>query len=183
MNVHFLRYECPREGCMEVYRVKQHLTWHINRHDRECCGTEFPTQKKYESHVEKNHSNKYHCGCCDDTFDKFADMQQHMAARHTKGPEDSLVQPVKPVLPADSSRSHPGGEQVIYFTEPSRSKSLPPPKLLKIGDTINRITGLGYEDRPIACPEDGCDRRFTRQYDLDRHVAASHNPDAAAADP
>uniref|UniRef100_A0A060T145 ARAD1C21340p n=1 Tax=Blastobotrys adeninivorans TaxID=409370 RepID=A0A060T145_BLAAD len=41
---------------------------------------------------------------------------------------------------------------------------------------IERISGAGYEDsgRTLACTVPGCLYRFSRKYDLDRHIAAVH---------
>jgi general transcription factor IIIA len=41
---------------------------------------------------------------------------------------------------------------------------------------IDEIAGTGYEEtgRDIPCSVDGCEWRFTREYDLNRHVRSMH---------
>lgn len=41
---------------------------------------------------------------------------------------------------------------------------------------IDEIAGTGYEatGRDIACIVDGCEWRFTREYDLQRHLGSMH---------
>lgn len=164
--------------------MKVQLTWHVNRHDRTCCGRIFSTQKKYESHVEKNHSQKYHCGCCPEIFDKFADLQQHLASTHSKSSQNASPAPSEqPVFIPTPEADHAESDQPEQedAKRPLSDPPSPPAKTVKLGPTISRITGVGYEDRPIACPDPSCDRRFLRQYDLDRHMASSHKSEAGAS--
>jgi general transcription factor IIIA len=41
---------------------------------------------------------------------------------------------------------------------------------------IDEIAGTGYQDtgRDIPCTVDGCEWRFTRDYDLKRHIRSMH---------
>ena len=41
---------------------------------------------------------------------------------------------------------------------------------------VDEIVGIGYEEsgRDIVCSEEGCRWRFTRDYDLKRHLVSMH---------
>jgi general transcription factor IIIA len=49
-------------------------------------------------------------------------------------------------------------------------------KVVKDVGLINELAGTGYEDtgRDIDCIVEGCEWRFTREYDLKRHLASFH---------
>lgn len=57
----------------------------------------------------------------------------------------------------------------------------PPPhrerrKVVKEVGLIDELVGTGYQDtgRNIRCPLDRCEWLFTREYDLQRHIASMH---------
>lgn len=169
MGLHNRPFNCSHENCDETFRYEVQLKRHLIRHKRTCCGTVFPTQQKYLTHVERNHSKKYNCGVCADSFDKFPELQKHISSTHKA---DSAKRAASTLSSGEqneeSASAEPKKEVAVDEGTPK------PVKKRKIGPTISRITGVGYEERPLACLDATCDKRFFRQYDLNRHMVAAH---------
>jgi len=55
-----------------------------------------------------------------------------------------------------------------------------------VGDTdiIDELVGMEYggDTRDIECPVDGCEFRFSRDYDLKRHLASNHKQNGTELD-
>jgi hypothetical protein len=42
-------------------------------------------------------------------------------------------------------------------------------------EVLERLTGIKYAvKRQLACPVDGCKKRFMRDYDIERHIESFH---------
>jgi hypothetical protein len=62
----------------------------------------------------------------------------------------------------------------LWHTQPAPPRERK--KIVKAVSTIDEIAGTGYEEtgRDIMCTVTGCAYRFTREYDLKRHLASLH---------
>lgn len=144
--------------CGKVFQRKKMLDKHMKIHESfpACsCGREFTSKRQYFRHMHAFHFQNFHCGLCDVVCNSRSELRSH-AAGHRKV--------VAAAQPPESLKPDAGP-----------SAETPAKKLLSAARrSVDSLTGLGYERRPLKCSVEDCDRRFTRQYDLDRHTAAMH---------
>jgi hypothetical protein len=69
----------------------------------------------------------------------------------------------------------------LTHTQPASPR---PRKVVKEVGIIDGLVGPGFEEteRSINCSVEGCEWRFTRDYDLNRHLASFHQRDGADMD-
>lgn len=62
----------------------------------------------------------------------------------------------------------------LTHTQPATSREIK--KVVRAVDLLDEIAGTRYEDtgREICCTIEGCEWRFTREYDLRRHLKSFH---------
>ena len=74
-----------------------------------------------------------------------------------------------------------GFKKVLQRHELTHTQSIPRErkKIVKELGVIDEIAGTGYEEsgRDIVCTIGGCEWRFTREYDLQRHLSSVHGID------
>ena len=79
-----------------------------------------------------------------------------------------------------------GFKKVLQRHQFTHTQPAPPRvrKVVKEAGIINELAGTGYEDtgRDIDCTVEGCEWRFTRDYDLKRHLASFHQQSEADLD-
>lgn len=79
-----------------------------------------------------------------------------------------------------------GFKKVLQRHELCHTQPAPPrerKKLVKAVNALDEIAGTGYEEtgRDIRCTVTGCAYRFTREYDLKRHLTSAHKEDTMAS--
>lgn len=71
-----------------------------------------------------------------------------------------------------------GFKKVLQRHELTHTRPAPPRvrKVVREAGIIDELAGMGVDDteRNINCTVEGCDWRFTREYDLKRHLASFH---------
>lgn len=187
-------YFCPYEDCKMGFRRKVEIRGHLRKVHLdgkpyacsiEGCGSSFKTKRQLTKHENTVHSEfpKYHCGeeGCSGQFHTFDELRTHLkchrsqtqAARkrrrsftetqvmsHSLSSGENSPQPESPVSsPEDDDNPLTGATK-------KHKKSIID---LLSGDRTSYV-----ESRKIACVVPGCEFRFQRQYDLERHVAAVH---------
>jgi general transcription factor IIIA len=70
----------------------------------------------------------------------------------------------------------------LWHTQPARKERN---KITKRVSVVDEIAGTGYEEtgRDITCTVTGCERRFARDYDLQRHLGSVHGQAVAGNSP
>ncbi|EIM24227.1 hypothetical protein WALSEDRAFT_59155 [Wallemia mellicola CBS 633.66] len=169
---------CPYPDCRKVFSDRHNLNSHLKLHEQreiekqigiedesakirggiigrdykcevEGCDKAFKSQKSLNVHVNTTHLNirPFQCDSCEKAFG-----HKHLLARHMK--------------------VHKKEEETVDKTEDKM--------------TVEEFTGVAYQKRTISCPYlkileldnlPHCPFKYTRRYDLRRHLKAQHGID------
>ncbi|WBW73369.1 transcription factor TFIIIA [Schizosaccharomyces osmophilus] len=161
--------------CKRRFRSAAHLRHHVALHmttleERKClkcsyegCSKSFTRGSALRKHVHVTHEGvlPFSCPNCGMKFG-----YKHMLQRHSEkskclessaSQEDATSRQNLPVIPAD--------DREINLSHTTSD----------IEQVVNQLTGYGYEgNRLFPCPVPGCEFRFKRLYDLQRHATSCH---------
>ena len=139
--------------CQKRFTLKHHYNKHIQTHNQKVlkctlCPRTFTQLKSYEAHLKKHET----CSQCGKVCKHAKHLAKHKLKRHSLAyPCDNCTRKF------ESKKSLHNHKEIVHKINES---SLAP--------SVALITGLSYDRRIIACPKN-CGRKFTRQYDLQRH--------------
>ncbi|ORY82424.1 RNA polymerase III transcription factor TFIIIA [Protomyces lactucae-debilis] len=173
------RYACGTDGCDEVFGKWSLLQKHVNHeHKLVCsiCKKQFTDHQAWKLHCETHElpleeRRKFACHVhgCSKRFTKAHARKRHIEvahenARHFACDQCSNQFAHKKTLEAHVERQHSG----MIIAQPKKRQK-------KVISIVSQLTGLHYElGRHLPCPHAACQYRFSRNYDLDRHLSSYH---------
>lgn len=158
-------YKCPK--CDKGVNTLQHLEVHMHVHRQlvcELCQRTFVRQKVFEKH-RASHAK---CEDCDKLFRNRIDLGTHIFRQHQCNYKC-----------ADCGETFPNNQRLTWHVkrhQRTREKFLKDVKK-NVALNVRTLTGLEYSQRPFSCDWTGCNHRFTREYDLLRHLKKGHDVD------
>lgn len=199
-------YQCDTHGCFANFKTWSALQFHIKTEHPKLicpeCGKGCVGKKGLKSHIMMNHDNDkmvklWNCTYCDvGQFTKKLDLIQHYNALHDGNIPDDLLKVSEReqlekllqekegdnvgnfvLVPSDDEDEEDDeeGYEVGVIGDSKSIESLN--STLKSGrSSIIDMILTNYQKRTIPCPKKNCDRKFAREYDLQRHLTwhASH---------
>ncbi|ANB13226.1 Pzf1p [Sugiyamaella lignohabitans] len=184
----FPRYHCGHDGCEEKLSTWSALQAHIKTNHKkvpcQLCGKLCSGPAAIEQHMKVHAMDDQNAlldgyviqiwECAEDqclanmgpTYQTREELVSHYQNIHGFVPESLLhVDSTAATTPASTS--------VSTSHTPSVSGDSPEIELPDFS-ILSRLTGADYEKRPIPCEVPGCNYRFSRQYDLKRHLSSIH---------
>lgn len=187
------RYGCDMGACTETFPKWSHLQAHIKEHHKlRCayCNKGYSDNTAFKLHLETHEVPlvdrlRYDCPLCPKKFAKNYSMKRHVSFAHDGVreygcPECPKEFAHKKTLVRHMARLHAHHDDDVLASNPEQNlqRALHVDASVAAEATLlERLTGSGYDAsgrRHIACLKDGCLHKFGREYDLDRHLAASH---------
>lgn len=155
-------YKCSE--CTKGFNTRQHLEVHSHVHRRlvcELCKRTFVRQKVFEKH-QANHAE---CTICGKLFKNPLQLGTHTVRQHQSN-----------FKCAECGEAFANKQQLNWHLKKHlRSRKGFLKNVNKqVAPDVRMLTGLEYLQRPVSCEITGCDRRFTREYDLLRHLKKDH---------
>lgn len=183
------RYSCGMDDCDAEFSKWSGLQAHIkDLHKLKCkyCNKAYSEPAAYKLHLETHEIPledrlRLHCpiDACGKRFAKPYSLKRHVAVVHEGLREFTCEICDKgfahnKTLRDHTRREHPHGE--IKCPSPKKQKRT---SRTAQASVLDRLTGINYEDsgREIQCIAEDCLYRFTRAYDLDRHLATGIHPE------
>ena len=98
-RVHGKNFECPVDGCGQVFDSRHALSKHKKKHKKsfvcDQCSSTFAEEKYLKTHKLKFHENsqitKNFCLQCEEQFDNYGELQFHINEKHNKKTKFELM--------------------------------------------------------------------------------------------
>ncbi|KAL1922341.1 uncharacterized protein VTP21DRAFT_9880 [Calcarisporiella thermophila] len=169
-----IKYHCGHESCDESFPKWSQLQEHLRAsHANVCktCGKRFERKSSLRQHLKTHDPNRVQIQCtwegCEKKFLSKKSLNVHIRTSHKN------IRPYACKVPGcDSTFAHKHllvrHRRVHELAERSRKRK-------RETTAAEWVTGEGYEEeRRLACTVEGCEYRFARNYDLERHVQSFH---------
>lgn len=190
-------YQCDHPGCFRNFQTWLALQLHSKTdHPKikcEICGKGCVGKKGLAAHMNSHDDAKviklWNCVYCEmGRFVKKADLIRHYNANHDGNIPGDLLKPeekqrLEELLGEQDTVSKANLERKGYEVvssdddEEDSNLGLTTQKLLlsftstiQSGKSVVDLISSNYETRKFECPKRNCDRKFTRQHFLDRHI-------------
>lgn len=183
------------DQCQQAFPSNRALTAHMeiehsslaSRQKFKCnfpgCERGFTRQGNLKVHYQTVHVKQKSFGCgqfdlCESKHVPGWDGHGCGLAFGTKAALESHVRTQHLHLPALSGgrKKKIKSEDISEVSTPRDHDELPDANDGQVADTLALLTGHGYEDqRPLACWDANCARRFIRDYDLGQHMETAHS--------
>lgn len=146
------------KGFVARHQYDRHIQTHMSREPFQCdlCPMAFIQAKSYT-----NHKNRHRiCSTCKKVCKDERDLLRHYSNQHALRFHCSFCD--SKFANANELRSHCTN---LHTDLLKTSNSIP--------EAVAFIVGLQYDERKFACTR-GCEKRFKRAYDLERHILKEH---------
>ncbi|KOS18515.1 Transcription factor IIIA [Escovopsis weberi] len=185
------RYACPREGCGKSFvtgtRLKRHQAVHegADRFRCQACGQSFRKKETLNKHVRKEHMGQSAYPCpepgCARGFDTKPALSRHRQRDHGEprywcaecppaAQPDGALRPVGFTTDALLQQHMKQEHQSCLFCDYKSASQWEFQTHIDI-----HHSGKTVEDRrTVACPHDGCRKRFTKRSNLNVHIRTAH---------
>lgn len=182
-------YLCGHDDCLAAFSKWSEVVAHRRTEHKkvfvcsECGKTDFSDESAFRRHLGSHRvveSTPQICPKCGKDFLSRKSLRAHLLAVHeTVRPFSCSICNVsygyKKLLIKHMERVHSNDRTALAFDEEQPIPDTIDPKLTE-EFTLHNVVSLQYvEEREIACPVEGCGRRFGRSFDLDRHLKAAHS--------
>ncbi len=145
--------DCGKSEFKSEATFRQHLSSHGSTENAPqiCpkCGKDFLSRRSLKAHLMAVHETErpFSCPHCDMTYGYNKLLLKHIEKVHTQ-----------PAFIED--------DQIPETIDPRLTEEF----------SLHTLVGLDYSaERELCCPVERCGRRFTRSYDLDRHLQSVHS--------
>jgi hypothetical protein len=142
------------QGFMDSSKLKRHFLSHTGERQFVCpmegCGKAFSLDFNLRSHMRTHTGEKYHACPYEDCGKRYAHeykLRAHMRSYHDKNRPETTPPPLQ--------------------VEREREVITPKPVAPSRPDT-------SAQERPFACPHEGCTKRYIHEYKLNLHLRNAH---------
>ncbi|TIB68371.1 hypothetical protein E3P77_01116 [Wallemia ichthyophaga] len=165
---------CPYESCHKVFSNRTNLNQHLLLHDQKEVERKLGLEEQAKNVKGGLVARDFHCQVqgCDKSFKSHRALTVHINTTHLN---------IRPFVCLQCDKSY-GYKHLLqrHLQTHKKQKDVKKPKKT----TIEKFTGVDYMKRNIECPYKDileldtlpdCSFRYTRRYDLRRHLASKHH--------